>query len=698
MKLIKVFAAILLTAPLTLVAQIDRSQAPEPGPAPIIELGESTVTSLENGLKVIVVENHRLPQVSWSITFEHTPISEGNKVGMLGMFGDMMRAGTSSMNKAELDEAIDFIGGSIWASSSSISGSSLTKHSNTLLDLMTDIMFNPSFPEEELNKLKTQALSGLAASETSPNDISSNLTRTLLYGADHPYGGVTTSATLEAISQEDFVNHHSTYFKPNIAYLVVVGDITPEAALEVAESRFGSWTRGKIPYQRWETPALPEGQKVCLAPLEGSVQSLLKLTHIVNIRPGSTDAIAASVMNSILGGGAFSGRLMQNLREDKAFTYGARSSLSSDPLIGSFTAYADVRNEVTDSSVTEFIYEIKRMLDEQVDDASLSMTKSYMTGSFARSLESPRAVARFALNIERYNLPQDYYSTYLEKLNAVTVEDIQRVAKKYLKPDQIFITCVGSPDMAELLAPFSSSGTVELYDAYGQRLVDRKEAPEGTSVESVAKGHYNATGGLKKHTKLKSVVKKGSMEIGGMMTLGYENTTSFKKGSIGSHTSISMSGQSIVEVTVTPHGGSQSQMGPKEKLEGNELVQVQWKELSPTHLLDYVAYGVSAELLGIENIDGVDHYALKYTGPAESFSEFYYFNVETGILGSSKSIVETEEGPMTSTSKYNNYIKLNSDVVYPLEVLTKEGPQSMNLRISTIDINTEIDTNKFNLN
>ena len=114
--------------------------------------------------------------------------------------------------------------------------------------------------------------------------------------------------------------------------------------------------------------------------------------------------------------------------------------------------------------------------------------------------------------------------------------------------------------------------------------------------------------------------------------------------------------------------------------------------------LDYVAYGVSAELLGIENIDGVDHYALKYTGPAESFSEFYYFNVETGILGSSKSIVETEEGPMTSTSKYNNYIKLNSDVVYPLEVLTKEGPQSMNLRISTIDINTEIDTNKFNLN
>ena len=176
-----------------------------------------------------------------------------------------------------------------------------------------------------------------------------------------------------------------------------------------AKKWFGSWEKSDIPYHRWETPALPQGNKVCVAPLDGSVQSLLKLTHIVNLRPESEDAIPVSVMNSILGGGAFSGRLMQNLREDKAFTYGARSSLSTDPIVGDFVAYADVRNEVTDSAVTEFLIEIRRMANEPVDSSTLAMTKSYMTGSFARSLENPSTVARFALNIEKYGLPADYY-------------------------------------------------------------------------------------------------------------------------------------------------------------------------------------------------------------------------------------------------------------------------------------------------
>ena len=182
-----------------------------------------------------------------------------------------MRSGTESKTKAELDEVIDFIGGGVWASSKTIGGSSLTKHTNTLLDLMTDILFNPSFPEAELSKLKTQALSGLAASETSPGDISNNLKKTLLYGDEHPYGGVTTAETLEAISRKDFVNHHSTYFRPNIGYLVIVGDITPEEAMATAESRFGSWEQGTFPTKSgkclWSYG--PKG----VQHLDGSVQS-----------------------------------------------------------------------------------------------------------------------------------------------------------------------------------------------------------------------------------------------------------------------------------------------------------------------------------------------------------------------------------------------------------------------------------------
>ena len=694
MKLIKAIALFFIATPLALVAQIDRSKAPEPGPAPVIELGESTVSTLDNGLKVIVVENHRLPQVSWSIYLEHTPVAEGNKVGMLDMFGELMKSGTNSMNKAEIDEAIDFIGGSIYSSSDYIGGSSLTKHSSTLLDILTDVLFNPSFPESELEKLKTQSLSGLAASETSPNDISSNLTRTLLYGNHHPYGGVATAETIDAISKDDFEKHYSTYFRPNTAYLVIVGDITPTQAISTAKERFGSWEKGTIPYQRWELPKKPTGQKVCLAPLEGSVQSLLELTHIVNLRPGSDDAIAVSVMNSILGGGAFSGRLMQNLREDKAFTYGARSSIYSDPLIGSFTAYADVRNEVTDSAITEFIYEIRRMITEPVDSASLEMTKKYMTGSFARSLENPRTVARFALNIERYNLPKDYYSTYLKKLNSITIKDVQSVARKYLTPDQIYITCVGSPEIAEKLVPFPTTGQVELYDPYGKQLIERRDAPKGTTVESVVLNHYNAIGGVKKISKLKSIVSIGSIEIVGAMTLGYEKINSFKK-VIGSHTSLSMSNQSIMSTIVNSDGGQVSQMGEMQTIEESELIHNQWTELSSTHLLNYSDYGISAELLGIENINGIEYYAITYS--TEGFTDTYYFEIEGGLLKINKNVSEGPDGPMSSTTEYNNYMDLGDGIKFALEKKIQAGPQSMHIRIGSVEINSDIDKGLFNL-
>ena len=263
--------------------------------------------------------------------------------------------------------------------------------------------------------------------------------------------------------------------------------------------------------------------------MDGAVQSVLKLTHTVTIPPGSKDAIAVSVMNSILGGGAFSGRLMQNLREDKAFTYGARSNISIDPLLGAFTAYADVRNEVTDSAVVEFLYEIRRMKTEPVDSASFAVTKNYMTGSFARSLENPNTAARFALNIQRYNLPADYYLTYLEKLNAVTIEDVQRVAKNHLRPDQLHITCVGNISVAESLTKFATNGTVELFDAYGKPIIERTSAEDGVTSEMVIKGHYEAIGGVKSISKLSGVLRTGSMEMGGGMTLSFTHTAILQK-------------------------------------------------------------------------------------------------------------------------------------------------------------------------
>jgi len=559
---------------------------------------------------------------------------------------------------------------------------------------MTDVLYHPSFPEEELTKNKTQYLSGLAAAETDPGAISSNLISSLLYGADHPYGAVMTAASIESITRQDLVDYHSIYFVPNAAYLVVVGDISPADAMRTAAKHFGAWQSGEVENTDWTNPASSKGIRVCLAPLDGAVQSSLKLTHTVDLQPGHEDAIAVSVMNNILGGGIFSGRLMQNLREDKAFTYGARSSLSTDELSGRFTAFADVRNEVTDSAVVEFMYEIRRMTSELVDEESLSITKNSMTGSFARALESPNTVARFALNIEKYDLPEDYYATYLEKLNSVTAEDILRVAKQYLRPDQIYITCVGSREVMDNLKQFSTNGVVELFDPYGQPLVERKKAAEGVTVETVLTDYYNARGGVKQLNKIKTLEKAGSIEIGGQMTLGYNSKSSYK-GALGNVTALSMSGMEVMKTIVNDTEAYMEQMGQKQQLEGSQLVSTLWENLSITHLLNADQFGITSELLGIENTNGTDYYVIAFTHDSGEFTSTFFFDMETGLLSMEKGVVKEGEDVSTTSTTYSKYMDVGKGVLFPYEIVTQAGPQTISTRLSSVTPGVKVNTDLF---
>src|SRR5690554_1451904 len=215
------------------VAQIDRTKLPEPGPAPEIKLGDVEDFTLPNGLKVFVVENNKLPRVAFSLVLERDPLFEGEKAGMTGFVGGMLTAGTSNRTKEELDEEVDFIGASLNAGSTSIYAASLKKHQDKTLELMSDVLFNPVFPPSELDKLKKQALSSLAASKDNPDAISSRLTTAMVYGKDHPYGETQTDQTIENITVEDIKNYYETYFKPNIAYLAIVGDIDEKEAEKV---------------------------------------------------------------------------------------------------------------------------------------------------------------------------------------------------------------------------------------------------------------------------------------------------------------------------------------------------------------------------------------------------------------------------------------------------------------------------------
>ncbi|MBT8189343.1 MAG: insulinase family protein, partial [Bacteroidia bacterium] len=230
-----------VTAPVDTNPQAWRSQSPGPGAARPINMGESHVFTLENGLTVIVVENHKIPRVSYGISLVHEQPLEGAEVGYLGFAGQMLRRGTKNRTKAQLDQEIDFIGASLNTSSFGVNGSSLTKHQDKLLNLMTDVLFNPSFPEEEFEKIRTQTLSGIQANKTDPNAIAGNVAAVVNYGTDHPYGEISTEKTTNAIKLETCKNYYDTYFKPNNAYLTIVGDISPIVAKAKAKKYFGDW-------------------------------------------------------------------------------------------------------------------------------------------------------------------------------------------------------------------------------------------------------------------------------------------------------------------------------------------------------------------------------------------------------------------------------------------------------------------------
>ncbi|RYZ48617.1 MAG: insulinase family protein, partial [Chitinophagaceae bacterium] len=373
----------------------------------------------------------------------------------------------------------------------------------------------PSFPAAELEKIRKQSLSGLQAAKDNPNAIAQNVVNRLTYGKDHPYGDIETEETISNVTLEDIKKYFSTYWKPNNAFLVFVGDITPADAQKLASQYFGTWQKGVVPKPAYATPQPPAKTYIALVDRPSSVQSVITFAAPVPLKPGTPDAIPASVMNNILGAGSTS-RLFMNLREKYGFTYGAYSSLSPDRLVGSFTASASVRNEKTDSAIGQFLHEFNRIRTEELSADEVTNMKNYLSGSFARSLESPGTIANFALNIARYNLPADYYQNYLKNLAATTPQLVQGVASKYVMPGNMHVIVVGNAK--EIAEGLSKYGEVKYFNVYGQEATAPtvKTVDASVTPESILQKAANAYGDASAIAALKDVTITGAANIQGM--------------------------------------------------------------------------------------------------------------------------------------------------------------------------------------
>ena len=364
----------------TSYGQLDRSIVPSPQPAKEIKIGQPDVFKLSNGLTVLIVENNKIPKISFQLSSDLGANQEGDKAGSIMITGELMGSGTTNRSKDVLDEEIDFMGAdlSTWSSGIYIAGTK--KHMEKCAEIMADVLLNPTFPASELERLKEQNISALASSKTSPGAISSNVSGAVNYGLNHPYGEIMTEKTVENITMDDVKAYYSKVFQPQISYLVIVGDAKASEIKPIVEKYFGSWAKGNAAKKTFPKVHMPHGNHVSFSPQEGAVQSSINVTFPVDLKPGDSDVMAATVMNQILGGGGFGARMMQNLREDKAYTYGCYSSLKSDEIIGSFSTTGSFRTEVTDSALTEILGEIKRITQTEVTDEELKLIKASMAG------------------------------------------------------------------------------------------------------------------------------------------------------------------------------------------------------------------------------------------------------------------------------------------------------------------------------
>ena len=667
----------------TQAQELDRSIRPKPAPAPAIQLDSPQSFQLENGLKVFVVENHKLPRVSYALVLDVDPPVEGAAKGYVELTGELLGTGTKNRTKDQIDEAVDFIGANLSTSATGISATCLKKHQEKLLDLMSDIVLYSEFSEAELAKLKTQYESGLASAKDNPDQIAANVREVLNYGTEHPYGELMTETSLANITLDKCNQYYRSHFRPGAAYMAIVGDISLREVKPLIEKYFAKWEVGATDAVKYPLVKEPEASRVAVVHKEGAVQSVINITYPVNLMPGDKDAIAADVMNTILGGG-FTSRLFMNLREDKSYTYGARSQLKKDPIAGFFNAMAKVRTEVTDSALVEFFREMHRLRTEKVGKEELEGIKNFLAGVFALRLEDPRTIARFAINTERYGLPQDYYTNYLKNLEAVSVEDISHAAQKYIRPDNAHIIVVGNRDeIAPKLSMFDAEGSARFYDVYGNELKQSDAVmPEGLSAETVIDNYIEAIGGKAAIEQIKDIsinlsVAAGPMQLSVNLQKKVPNMYLYTMGN------------GLMTMQKQVYDGKKAVLsdmsGKTEELSGDKLLEAKVDaQIIPE--MHYKEFGYTMELKTIEQVGGKDAYKIVLTAPeGSSFSEF--FDVESGLKVKRISAEETPMGVINVTAHYDDY-RAVSDVLFPYAMSQTLGPQSLKMKVNSIEVNT----------
>lgn len=670
---------------LTATAQVDRSKQPEPGPAPQINIGTPEIFTLKNGLKVIVVENHKLPRVAINLSLDNPPVSEGDKVGISSIMSGMLGKGSKSIPKDDYNEEVDYLGASVSFGASSAAASGLSKYSARILELMADAAIHPNLTQAEFKTEQAKEKENLKSTEKSVTRTAAIISQSLAYGKNTAEGEFETQASLDKVSLKDVTDFYSKMWTPQNAYLVVVGDVKFKDIKKQVTKDFGEWKSVPGPAGDVSKAANLDRMEINFVDMSNAVQSEVAVENLVNLKMGDADYLPAVLANQILGGGG-EARLFRNLREDKAYTYGAYSNLGSSKYGPSiFKASASVRNMVTDSSVVAFLDEIQKFRKEPISDDDLKNAKARYVGGFVRSLEQPATIARFALNIETQNLPDDYYKNYLSRINVITKEQVQDAAKKYFMLDNARIVVVGKAgDVLKNLKQVQFEGKsipVTYYDTEANKVEEPKisvELPADVTAATVLQHYVDAIGGKDKLEAITSILINAGADIQGQkldMTLKKTAKNQFMQ-------EVSMMGNVMSKQVFDGSTGYIMAQGQKIDLQPEQISALK-AEATLIPELDLLKSG-SATLERADQMNGEAVYVIKFTDKKTA-----YYAVESGLKLKEETVVEANGQTMTQPMEYSDY-KAVDGIMFPYVLSTSFGPQQFDFTVSEIKINKEV--------
>lgn len=656
---------------LTVVMNAQDRPQPKPGPAPVINVKKPETVTLSNGLKVMVVENHKLPRVSFNLTIDNAPYAEGDKKGVADLTSSLIGNGSKKIPKDAFNEEVDFLGASINFNSNGAYAMALSKYAQRVMELMAEGALNPNFTQEELDKEKTKLIESLKADEKSVSAVAGRVGAVLAYGKNHPSGEYLTEQTINNVTLADVEANYAKYFVPGNAYLVITGDIKVKDATKMAKKLFGSWAKGTAPRVTYSDPANVQFTQINFVDMPNAVQSEISVVNTVNLKMSDPDFFPAILANQVLGGD-FNSYLNMNLREAHGWTYGARSSIYGSRYVSTFSSSSQVRNAVTDSAVVEFIKEIKRIRSEKVTADVLNNVKAGYIGRFVMQVDKPQTIARYALNIETEGLPEDFYRNYIKNINAVTPDDIQRVANKYFLADNSRIIIVGKgadviPALETLKIP------IYFFDKYGnptEKPAFKKDAPAGVTAKSVIDNYIKAIGGEKALQSVKSVNMTASGIIQGTPLQLSSKITSSGKMAVD----MTAMGMSMMKQVVNDKGAYLVQQGQRKDLTGDDLAEMKAGAVPFDELT--LAKKSGLVLDGIETISGADAYVIK-----DGKSTMYY-DVKTGLKLAESKTSEQGGQKMTQTRYYSDYREVKG-IKFPFKTVLDVG---MEIEFNTTDI------------